>query len=39
MLGEFLGSTGLHAAGGWVGIITALLAWYAAYKGVEASLA
>jgi succinate-acetate transporter protein len=38
-LGEQLGNPGLHAAGGWTGIITALLAWYAAYKGVAASIA
>jgi uncharacterized protein len=40
--GEFIGSdmgAMLHKVGGYVGIITALLAWYAAHKGVEASLA
>jgi succinate-acetate transporter protein len=38
-LGEFTGMAMLHTLGGWVGLITALLAWYAAYKGVAASVA
>jgi len=38
-LGFFMGNDTLHMLGGYVGIITALLAWYAAYKGVAASLA
>lgn len=29
-LGEFLDSSGIHKLGGWLGIITALLAWYLA---------
>lgn len=29
-LGEFLNSSGLHKLGGWLGIITAFLAWYTA---------
>jgi succinate-acetate transporter protein len=37
--GEFLGMATLHTLGGYVGIITALLAWYASYKGVANSLA
>jgi succinate-acetate transporter protein len=29
-LGEFVDSSGLHKLGGWLGIITAILAWYTA---------
>lgn len=29
-LGDFVDSTGLHKLGGWLGIITAILAWYTA---------
>jgi succinate-acetate transporter protein len=38
-LGEFTGTAMLHTAGGYVGILTALLAWYASYVGVSKSLA
>jgi succinate-acetate transporter protein len=38
-LGEFTGVKTLHMVGGYVGIITALLAWYASYLGVAKSLA
>ncbi|MBV8081486.1 MAG: acetate uptake transporter [Candidatus Eremiobacteraeota bacterium] len=44
-LGFFMATVGMpgneliHHAGGYVGVITALLAWYAAYKAVAASLA
>jgi len=37
--GEFLGQPTLHTLGGWVGIITAALAWYASYLGVAKSIA
>ncbi len=37
--GEFTGMATLHTLGGYVGILTALLAWYASYKGVANSLA
>ncbi|TAM86609.1 hypothetical protein EPN42_12805 [bacterium] len=37
-LGEALGAPGLTVAGGYFGIITALLAWYASYKTVANSL-
>src|SRR6266542_2819597 len=29
-IGEFVDSSGIHKLGGWVGIITAILAWYLA---------
>lgn len=38
-ISEFTGNKAIHMTGGYVGIITALLAWYASYKGVAASLA
>jgi succinate-acetate transporter protein len=34
--GEFAGSTGIHRLGGYVGILTALAAWYASFAGVTA---
>ncbi len=34
--GEFATSSGLHKAGGYVGIVTALAAWYASFAGVTA---
>ena len=34
--GEFAGSTGIHKLGGYVGILTALAAWYASFAGVTA---
>jgi uncharacterized protein len=34
--GEFAGSDGLHKLGGYVGLITALAAWYASFAGVTA---
>ena len=34
--GEFAGSDGLHKAGGYAGILTALAAWYASFAGVTA---
>jgi succinate-acetate transporter protein len=34
--GEFAESSGLHNAGGWLGILTALAAWYASFAGVTA---
>lgn len=37
-LGEFMGNATMHMLGGYVGIITAALAWFAAYKGVAASV-
>jgi succinate-acetate transporter protein len=33
-IGEFATSTGIHKAGGWVGLITAAVAWYASFAGV-----
>ena len=33
-IGEFATSEGWHKFGGWLGIITALLAWYASFAGV-----
>jgi succinate-acetate transporter protein len=35
-IGEFAGSTGWHNLGGWLGILTALAAWYASFAGVTA---
>ncbi|HEY3211457.1 MAG TPA: acetate uptake transporter, partial [Actinomycetota bacterium] len=29
-IGEFVDSSGIHKLGGWVGIVTAILAWYLA---------
>jgi uncharacterized protein len=34
--GEFAGSSGIHKAGGYIGILTALAAWYASFAGVSA---
>jgi len=34
--GEFATSTGIHKLGGWLGIATALVAWYASMAGVSA---
>jgi succinate-acetate transporter protein len=34
--GEFATSTGIHKVGGWLGIATALVAWYASLAGVSA---
>jgi uncharacterized protein len=36
-IGELAGSTGMTTIGGWLGIITALLAWYTAFAGILAS--
>ncbi|MBI1378818.1 MAG: hypothetical protein GC157_15265 [Frankiales bacterium] len=36
-IGEFAGSDAIHKLGGWAGILTALLAWYASAAGVTAS--
>ncbi len=36
-LGELLGSDGLHIFGGYLGILTALVAWYTALAGILAS--
>jgi Predicted membrane protein len=33
-IGEFAGSTGVTRFGGWLGIITALAAWYTSFAGV-----
>jgi len=35
-IGEFATSDGIHKVGGWVGIATALAAWYASLAGVTA---
>ncbi len=35
-IGEFTTSTGWHHLGGWVGLATALAAWYASFAGVTA---
>jgi uncharacterized protein len=35
-IGEFASSDGWHHLGGWVGILTALAAWYASFAGVSA---
>jgi succinate-acetate transporter protein len=32
--GEFAGSTGIHHLGGYLGLLTALAAWYASFAGV-----
>lgn len=37
-LGEQLGNPTLHMAGGYLGIVTALIAWYASYKAVADSI-
>lgn len=34
-IGEFAGSDGWHRLGGWLGIVTALAAWYASFAGVS----
>jgi uncharacterized protein len=34
--GEFAGSDGIHKLGGYVGLVTALAAWYASFAGVTA---
>jgi succinate-acetate transporter protein len=34
--GEFATSSGIHKLGGWLGIATALVAWYASMAGVSA---
>ena len=36
-IGEFAKNTGIHKFAGWLGIITALLAWYASFAGVTNS--
>jgi len=36
-IGDFAKSTGIDKVGGWLGIITALLAWYASFAGVTNS--
>jgi succinate-acetate transporter protein len=36
-IGEFAKSDGIHKLGGWLGIVTALLAWYASFAGVTNS--
>lgn len=36
-IGEFANSTGLGKVGGWIGLITALLAWYASFATVTNS--
>ncbi|TAM72708.1 hypothetical protein EPN44_15585 [bacterium] len=38
-LGAWFHASGLTVTGGWTGIITALLAWYASYKAVHNSIA
>ncbi|TAM57707.1 hypothetical protein EPN52_12710 [bacterium] len=38
-LGAWFSAAGLTVAGGWLGIVTALLAWYASYKTVHNSIA
>jgi len=35
-IGEFATSDGWHHLGGWIGILTALAAWYASFAGVSA---
>jgi succinate-acetate transporter protein len=35
-IGEFGGSSGVHKLGGYLGILTALAAWYASFAGVSA---
>src|SRR3954453_9466456 len=34
--GEFAGSDGIHKLGGYIGLLTALAAWYASFAGVTA---
>ena len=34
--GEFAASDGIHKLGGYLGLITALAAWYASFAGVTA---
>ena len=34
--GEFAGSTAIHNIGGYLGILTALAAWYTSFAGVVA---
>ncbi len=34
--GEFAESSGIHKAGGYLGLLTALAAWYASFAGVTA---
>jgi uncharacterized protein len=34
--GEFASSSGIHKAGGYIGILTALAAWYTSFAGVSA---
>ena len=36
-IGDFAKSTGIDKVGGWLGIVTALLAWYASFAGVTNS--
>ncbi len=36
-VGQLAGSTGLYSFGGWLGIVTALAAWYTALAGVLSS--
>jgi len=36
-IGESSGSSGLSKAGGWIGIATAIVAWYASFAGVTNS--
>lgn len=36
-LGEFAESTGWHKFGGWLGLVTAVAAWYASFAGVTNS--
>ena len=38
-IGQFTGMATMTTVGGWVGLITAALAWYASYAGVAKSLA
>jgi uncharacterized protein len=34
--GEFAGSDGIHKFGGYLGLLTAVAAWYASFAGVTA---
>lgn len=36
-IGEFAKNTGIHKFAGWIGLVTALLAWYASFAGVTNS--
>ncbi len=38
-IGGFAGSTGIIKVGGWIGIITALVAWYTSAAGVISGMA